>query len=106
MCRHVLAHNGGHEAAIIAHLVELTRPGGAVYLVDVDGTAMRVHPQDPDLADLDARYTQMHRSRGNNVAIGPTLGMRWWPSGSPPRPIYAGGPPRSSASTYCLCDPG
>ncbi|HEX2291646.1 MAG TPA: class I SAM-dependent methyltransferase, partial [Pseudonocardiaceae bacterium] len=30
MCRHVLAHNGGHEAAITAHLIELARPGGAV----------------------------------------------------------------------------
>jgi hypothetical protein len=70
MCRHVLAHNGGHEAAIIAHLIELARPGGAVYLVDIDGTAMRTHPEDPDIADLNARYAEMHRARDNNIAIG------------------------------------
>ncbi len=49
MCRHVLAHNGGWEAAIVAHLAELTRPGGAVCLVDVDATAIRLYPEDPDL---------------------------------------------------------
>ena len=92
MCRHVIAHNGGHEAAIIAHLVELTRPGGAVYLVDVDGTAMRVHPQDPDLADLDARYIQMHRSRGNNIAIGPTLGTLLETAGLRVESFRSGGP--------------
>jgi hypothetical protein len=58
MCRHVLAHNGGHEAAIIAHLIELARPRGAVYLVDIDGTAMRTHPEDPDIADLNAQYAE------------------------------------------------
>jgi precorrin-6B methylase 2 len=36
MLRHVLAHNGGHEQAIVGHLATLIRPGGSVYLVDGD----------------------------------------------------------------------
>jgi len=42
MMRHVLAHNGGREQAIVDHLVTLVRPGGAVYLADVDVTAIRM----------------------------------------------------------------
>ncbi len=47
MLRHVLAHNGGAEDAIVAHLATLVRPGGCVYLVDVDGTAVRSLPETP-----------------------------------------------------------
>jgi 2-polyprenyl-3-methyl-5-hydroxy-6-metoxy-1,4-benzoquinol methylase len=54
MLRHVLAHNGGSEDAIVAHLATLLRPGGCLFLVDADGTAIRTVPQDPDLADLGA----------------------------------------------------
>ena len=39
--RHVLAHNGGAEAEIVRHLADVVRPGGSVYLVDVDLTAIR-----------------------------------------------------------------
>lgn len=74
MCRHVLAHNGGREAAIVAHLIELVRPGGAVYLVDVDLTAMRVYPEIPDLTDMYARYVEFHRCQGNDITIGQALG--------------------------------
>jgi len=56
MMRHVLAHNGGDEQAIVDHLASLVRPGGAVYLVDVDLTGMRMLDGDPDLDDLDDRY--------------------------------------------------
>ena len=42
MCRHVLAHNGGTETAILAHLTDLARPGGTVYLVDADLPATAV----------------------------------------------------------------
>src|SRR3712207_6263696 len=52
LMRHVLAHNGGREQAIVDHLASLVRPGGAVYLVDVDGTALRVLDGDPELTDL------------------------------------------------------
>lgn len=92
MCRHVLAHNGGHEAAIVAHLVELARPGGGIYLVDVDGAAMRMHPDDPDIADLNARYIEMHRSRGNNIDIGPTLGALLETAGLQVESFRSGGP--------------
>ena len=74
MCRHVLAHNGGRELEIIAHLATLARPGGAVVLADVDGTAVRVHPDDPALADLDERYRAFHRARGNDLLVGVRLG--------------------------------
>ncbi|MGH3870966.1 MAG: methyltransferase domain-containing protein [Pseudonocardiaceae bacterium] len=92
MCRHVLAHNGGHEAAIVAHLVELARPGGAVYLVDSDAAAIRLHPEDPDIADLDARYIELHRCRGNNIRIGPALGALLETAGLAVESFRSGGP--------------
>lgn len=92
MCRHVLAHNGGHETAIIAHLVELARPGGSIYLVDVDAAALRLHPADPDIADLQARYAEMHRSRGNDINIGPTLGALLETAGLQVESFRSGGP--------------
>jgi SAM-dependent methyltransferase len=70
MLRHVLAHNGGCEQAIVDHLASLVRPGGYVYLVDVDGTAMRIRPKDPDLEDLNDRYGEFHRRRGNDISVG------------------------------------
>ena len=73
LMRHVLAHNGGQEQAIVDHLASLVRPGGAVYLVDIDGTALRVLGIDPELADLDGRYTELHRRRGNDLQVGLTL---------------------------------
>jgi SAM-dependent methyltransferase len=45
MLRHVLAHNGGAEDAIVAHLATLVRPGGCLYLVVADGTAMQTLPE-------------------------------------------------------------
>ncbi|MGH4006653.1 MAG: methyltransferase domain-containing protein [Pseudonocardiaceae bacterium] len=92
MCRHVLAHNGGHETAIVAHLVALARPGGAIYLVDVDAAAMRVYPDDPDIADLNARYIEMHRARGNNINIGPALGALLETAGLQVESFRSGGP--------------
>jgi SAM-dependent methyltransferase len=70
ICRNVLAHNGGHEEAIVEHLAALARPGGAVLLVDVDGVSSRVFPDDPDLADLMERYQEFHRALGNDLTIG------------------------------------
>lgn len=74
MCRHVLGHNGGAELEIVSHLAALARPGGTVVLVDVDGTATRMHPDDPDLADLTDRYLAFHRARGNHLLAGVQLG--------------------------------
>jgi SAM-dependent methyltransferase len=70
MMRHVLAHNGGREQAIVNHLAQLVRPGGVVYLVDSDGTAVRNRNADPDLADLSDKYAQLHARRGNDVQVG------------------------------------
>ena len=71
MLRHVLAHNGGRELAIVRHLATLLRPGRLLYLVDVDGTAMRTVPaQDADLDDLEERYRRFHAARGNDLQAG------------------------------------
>jgi ubiquinone/menaquinone biosynthesis C-methylase UbiE len=68
--RHVLAHNGGSEQRIVDHLATLVRPGGFVYLVDVDLSAMRMHPPSADLTDLTAKYIDFHSGRGNDPQIG------------------------------------
>ena len=75
MMRHVLAHNGGEEQVIVDHLASLVRPGGAVYLVDVDLTGMRILDNDPELADLVQRYAAFHASRGNDPMVGLRLGQ-------------------------------
>jgi SAM-dependent methyltransferase len=74
MCRHVLAHNGGREAAIVTHLASLAATGGCVYLVDVDATALRLTPSLPELQDLGERYREFHRARGNDLSVGLRLG--------------------------------
>lgn len=75
MMRHVLAHNGGDEQAIVDHLVSLLRPGGSVYLVDVDLTGMRMLDADPELADLVDRYARFHAALGNDPMVGLRLGQ-------------------------------
>jgi SAM-dependent methyltransferase len=70
MLRHVLAHNGGAEDAIVGHLASLVRPGGCVYLADADGTAVRVLPEQADLADLAERYTAFRAARKAMVTAG------------------------------------
>ena len=74
MVRHVLAHNGGHEQAIVDHLATLPRAGGSVYLVDSDLTAIRILDADPDLADMSDKYVRFHANRGNDPSIGLRLG--------------------------------
>ena len=68
--RHVLAHNGGSEQRIVDHLATLVRPGGFVYLVDVDLSAMRTHPCSADLVELNERYVHFHSGRGNDPQVG------------------------------------
>jgi len=70
MMRHVLAHNGGHEQQIVDHLASLVRPGGSVYIVDVDLSAIRLLDIDEDLADLSEKYVEFHRGRGNDPLVG------------------------------------
>jgi SAM-dependent methyltransferase len=73
MMRHVLAHNGGREQAIVDHLATLVRPGGTVYLVDVDADRMEIKPAVPELEDLDAAYRALHARRGNDLSVGRRL---------------------------------
>jgi precorrin-6B methylase 2 len=72
--RHVLAHNGGRELALVDHLVSLVRPGGSVYVVDVDLTAVRVLHADSNLDGLTEMYVEFHRRRGNDPQVGLRLG--------------------------------
>jgi SAM-dependent methyltransferase len=91
MCRHVLAHNGGRERAIVAHMAALVRPGGALYLVDADVSAIWMLPRDPDLADLHARYIELHRWRGNDIMIGRSLGALLEAAGTTVETFRTGG---------------
>lgn len=70
MIRHVLAHNGGREEAIVRHAASLVRPGGSVYLVDTVYSAMRTRPADPDLEHLEAAYARWHAQRRNDLSVG------------------------------------
>jgi len=75
LMRHVLAHNGPDEARIVQHLATLVRPGGCVFLVDVDAPAGRVLGADSDAMDLAERYIEFHRARGNDLQVGLRLGQ-------------------------------
>jgi SAM-dependent methyltransferase len=76
MLRHVLAHNGGHEQAIVNHLATLVRPGGSVYLVDVELTAARWRPAENAgaMADMSEKYLRFHSGLGNDLSVGLRLG--------------------------------
>lgn len=73
MMRHVLIHTGAAAPTIVEHLASLVRPGGHVYLVDVDLDAARTTPPDAELSHQMSRYAEFHRARGNDVRIGPRL---------------------------------
>ena len=70
MMRHVLAHNGPTEQAIVDHLAGLVCPGGCVYLVDIDAGGMRLRPPDRDVDDFMAAYARFHAARGNDLQTG------------------------------------
>lgn len=70
MIRHVLAHNGGLEEEIVAHAATSARPGGYVYLADIEASGLRMRPSDPDIEDLNARYQEWHSLRGNDLSVG------------------------------------
>jgi SAM-dependent methyltransferase len=70
MMRHVLAHNGPKEQLIVDHLATLVRPGGSVYLVDIDASGMRMRPTDPDVEDLSSAYRRFHAAKGNDLEVG------------------------------------
>lgn len=70
MVRHVLGHNGSTEQQIVDHLAALVRPGGHLYLLDVDASMFRVRPSDPDVESLDETYRAFHAARGNDLEVG------------------------------------
>jgi hypothetical protein len=57
-------------------LCRCSAPGGCLYLVDADGTAIRTVPEDADLADLAERYGAFLAARGNDLSAGLRLGER------------------------------
>jgi SAM-dependent methyltransferase len=71
--RHVLAHNGGVEQRIVDHLAGLVRPGGHVYLLDVDLDTATTSLFAPEVGDLHARYVRWHDRRGNDPRVGRRL---------------------------------
>ncbi|MEO6122019.1 MAG: methyltransferase domain-containing protein [Acidimicrobiales bacterium] len=73
MVRHVLTHTGGAPPAIVTHLATLLRPGGHLYLVDTDLDAFRTTPADDAMAEQSRRYSDFHRSLGNDPRMGPRL---------------------------------
>ena len=73
MMRHVLAHNGPTEQEIVDHLATLVRPGGHVYLVDIEGSLFRLDPTHPDVEDLNDRYRAFHADKGNDLRVGMRL---------------------------------
>lgn len=74
MIRHVLAHNGGLEEAVVAHAATRVRRGGSVYLADIEAAGLRMRPSDPDIEDLGARYQEWHSQPGNDLSVGLRLG--------------------------------
>jgi SAM-dependent methyltransferase len=71
--RHVLAHNGGAEQRIVDHLATLVRPGGHVYLLDVDLTTTTGTAALPVTEELHARYVRWHELQGNDPRVGRRL---------------------------------
>ena len=71
--RHVLAHNGGSEQRIVSHLATLVRPGGRVYLLDIDLSSAESARVLPVAGDLHDRYLRWHHSQGNDPRIGRRL---------------------------------
>ena len=74
MIRHVLAHNGPLAESIVSHAASLARPGGTVYLADVEVSALRMRPPAPGADDLNDRYTRWHAQQGNDLSVGLRLG--------------------------------
>ena len=70
MVRHVLAHNGGRERAIVEHLATLLRPGGCLYLADSFAGGMATLPDSPILTEIGERYAAFHAARGNHLRTG------------------------------------
>ena len=96
--RHVLAHNTDNDRArILAHAFELLRPGGSVYVIDVDLGAAHLDPPDAAVQELMDRYVVHLVETGRSPDVGPHLGsslltagfeavQRWGTITIPPTP--------------------
>jgi SAM-dependent methyltransferase len=73
--RHVLAHNGDSAQQIVDHLATLARPGGCVLLVDIDGTALRLRPENPVFDEINERYREFQQARGGDMRVGLRLDL-------------------------------
>ena len=74
MMRHVLIHNGPSVDAILAHVLDLLKPGGHAVLNETDFSSVRYERDlEPDLADLEERYGQVLAGQGNDIGIGPRV---------------------------------
>jgi 2-polyprenyl-3-methyl-5-hydroxy-6-metoxy-1,4-benzoquinol methylase len=75
MIRNVLVHAGQQAGKIVGHAASLLRPGGCLYLADIDGTAVRWDAIDSGLVDLYRRFEDfLVATRGADLSIGPKLG--------------------------------
>jgi len=73
--RHVLAHNTTeNQQRILAHALDLLRPGGTLYAVDADLTMSRNDPFDEDAHDLNDAYIAHLIDTGRDPSVGPKLG--------------------------------
>jgi hypothetical protein len=61
---------GPTEQQIVDHLAAFVRPGGHLYLVDIDASMFRVRPSDPDVESLEETYRAFHAARGNDLDVG------------------------------------
>lgn len=68
--RHVLAHNQRIEQALVSHAASLVRPGGCVYLVDIDASLRRSRNAPAEDRELWERYIALHAVRGNDLQVG------------------------------------
>lgn len=72
--RHVLAHNGRTEQALVERAAALVRPGGCVYLADIDITMFRSYPPDALYNEMWDCYRRFQAGRGNDCGTGLRLG--------------------------------
>lgn len=70
----LIRHRADAVARILEHARELLRPGGAIYVVDVDLGGSRSDPELPDLTDLMERHAELLVAGGRDPALGPKLG--------------------------------
>ena len=72
--RHLLIHNGRAATAILDHARAPLRPGGHLFAVETDVTAIRFDPQlEREEAELEERWIELARSRGDDPVVGRSL---------------------------------